>query len=287
MYAVLDDKGDLYKISSIDDIEKNFKGWRCNLGKHTHSISTLGLVRFSSCNNQSTHTCEMSSCQWKNDIAIPKGKDENLLNTLIQKVQNNDFTGNLTGGTSIVAIGDFELLKNDNKRKIVRWHYTDICYWSCSYCPDRLHNKNIAAGKYNNNKFIIECDVDIAYDYYISGGEPFSNPYFFDDLRRLYNKLENKDSTINIETNGSTIYSNLMIAHKYASLIISIHHEYMNETYYNNLKTFLDYTPYTKPVTIRIFKNLIDKIDMDFFNDLNYKFLTLDSDMVLVDKELR
>lgn len=287
MYVVLDDKGDLYKISDIDTIERNFKGWRCNLAKHKSSVSTLGSVSHSTCENQSRETCEMSSCQWNNDVAIPKGKDADSLNLLIKKTQKNDIKGRDMLDNKIVAIGDLELLINAGKRKIVRWHYTDICYWNCSYCPDRLHAWNIPSGKYNPNKFYVEYDVDVAYDYHISGGEPMSNPYFLEDLRRLHNKLHNKDSTITIETNGSQIYSNLMVAHKYASLSISIHHEYMNEEYYKNLQTFLDYTPYSKPITIRIFKDVMEKVDMEFFNSLDYKFLTLDTEMILLPKEMR
>tara|TARA_R110000787_G_scaffold12814_2_gene40993 strand:- start:1872 stop:2774 length:903 start_codon:yes stop_codon:yes gene_type:complete len=238
MLKVLTDKG--LKTATVSQLKQNtnFKGWVCQPNQYVIDVEKW-TVRQTVCGHPDEQSigefvpiketiCPNDNCFCGNDIEMRKGKTHDFLKLIKHAPDKID----PYRGEKILAI--------DNKNRVNVNFYTEKkCNYSCSYCEPENHSstKSIDIEKYKeawntvNPKNVSTINI--------SGGEPTLNKKYIDFVKWL--SEHNPYAHISTSTNGSKSADYLRHLNTYSHLAISIHFEFITESYIKKLHRFLSH----------------------------------------------
>jgi len=225
-------------VPSVSQLKQNtnFKGWICQPNQYVIDVQKW-TVRQTVCGFPEEQSiddfepveeviCPNTNCFCGNDIEMRKGKTEDHLKLIKDKV------------VKIEPYRGEELLAIDNENKVNVNFYTEKkCNFSCSYCEPENHTyeHSIDIEKYKQAWRIV--NPRNVHTINISGGEPTLNKKYIDFIKWL--KGNNPYSRISTSTNGTKSASYLAHLNRYSHLSVSIHFEFVGESYFQKLEQFL------------------------------------------------
>ena len=237
MLRVLTEKG--LKTATVNQLKQNtnFKGWICQPNQYVIDVEKW-TVRQSVCGHPEEQSiddfspiketiCPKDNCFCGNDIEMRKGKTKDFLKLIKHapdKVEPYQ-------GEKILAI--------DNENKVNVNFYTEKrCNFSCSYCEPENHTSDAHLDIELYKKAWRKINPRNVSTINISGGEPTLNKNFIDFVKWL--KGNNPYARVSTSTNGTKSAEYLSHLNIYSHLAISIHFEFIGDTYIAKLKRFLD-----------------------------------------------
>jgi len=238
MLKVLTDQG--MKTATVSQLKQvtNFKGWICEPSQYVIDVEKW-TVRQTVCGSPEEQSiddftpiksqiCPNDNCFCGNDIEMRKGANEDLLKLIKHAPAKIE---PYKQGQKIRAI--------DNENKVNVNFYTEKkCNFECSYCEPENHSstESIDIEKYKQAWRTVNPRNVRTIN--ISGGEPTLNKNYIDFVKWL--KGNNPYSQISTSTNGTKSAEYLNHLNVYSHLAISIHFEFVRDTYIQKLKRFLD-----------------------------------------------
>lgn len=285
----MDSNGDIYDIPSTYINSPETLNWNCELKSYKLSISSKASTSFSNCSNEG-NICNRKNCIHSIDREIPKATDEQTLHLFKERVnQNKNYIEvrdeDIVESLDIVAMGESSHLI-ENKFQI-NWNLTKNCNYDCSYCPPRLHDQYSPYNEVEDLLDSVKLHDNIPpskhIEFNISGGEPLLYPDMIEVLTYL---KDNYNPKIRMNTNGSVGVLKLLRFHKYGEIIISVHHEFVQEKHYHSWREFIKNTPFTdNQIIFKIFKEHRNDIDINLLIDLQtrYKFVNVIDTEIIMD----
>ncbi len=236
MLRVLTDKG--MKTATVSQLKQNtnFKGWVCSPNQYVIDVEKW-TVRQSVCGHPEEQSiddfepieetiCPKDNCFCGNDIEMRKGKTKDFLKLLKEAPDK------------IEPYKGEKLLAIDNENKVNVNFYTEKrCNFSCSYCEPENHTSNAhldielykTAWRKINPRNVSTINI--------SGGEPTLNKNYIEFVKWL--KGNNPYARVSTSTNGTRSADYLNHLNKYSHLAISIHFEFITDSYVQKLERFL------------------------------------------------
>ena len=248
MLRVLTDKG--LRTTTVSQLKQNtnFKGWVCQPNQYVIDVEKW-TVRQTVCGHPEEQSigefnpiketiCPFDNCFCGNDIEMRKGKTKDFLKLLKHAPDR------------VVPYKGEKILAIDNENRVNVNFYTEKrCNFSCSYCEPENHTSKqiIDIEKYKEAwRTINPRNVSTIN---ISGGEPTLNKNYIDFVKWL--KGNTPSARISTSTNGTKSAEYLNHLNTYSHLAISIHFEFITETYVQKLHRFLGMRDDKKSVRLK------------------------------------
>ena len=237
MLKVLTDKG--LKTATVNQLKRqtNFKGWICEPSQYVIDIEKW-TVRQTVCGSPEEQSiddftpikrqiCEKTNCFCGNDIEMRKGINEDYLKLIKHAPEK------------LEPFKNEKILAIDNENRVNVNFYTEKrCNFSCSYCEPENHTSDAHLDIELYKKAWRKINPRNVRTINISGGEPTLNKNYIEFVKWL--KGNNPYARVSTSTNGTKSAEYLNHLNVYSHLAISIHFEFIGDTYIQKLKRFLD-----------------------------------------------
>lgn len=263
-----DADGNFSAHSSDEVIAKklnSWKGWKCSAGVNSIYITADGNIYTGTCkvddlrgnvydsgvlypNHWCICTKEFCNNKLENQLFKSKNHDEN--------VGHQDLKNFSLKTVDPLWVGPANVKKNNAFPLTITWDIGRRCNYECSYCPQSISNTFETHKSLGSLRFAIKnihqdfCRGKKA-TWNFSGGEPTTNPAYFDIVKHIVQDLGH---AVNTQSNGSQnedYYTELI---EYSSIVLSAHlDKYNQEQFITNCQAIIEKKSSTSTLVNNLF----------------------------------